>query len=310
MQFVSRVLVLPALALSLVSGAHAQTKVAVGYTAIADYVALYAAKEEGYFVKRGLHVEPTLVTLNSIIPQALLSNSLQVGLPTPSVFLQAADAGIDLVIIGGSSVTDPSTLKNFGVVVRTGGNIRNAQGFVGKKVGVPGLGAFLHVIFRQWLIQNGVDPKRVTYVEVGFPVMNDVLRAGTVDAVVSAAPIMMRIIGAGTGTLLPGYAESLPNGQSASFFATTREWAAKNLAIVKAFQNAIVEGAAFATANPDRASEYIAKYTKLPLEIVKTIPLPVLQPTVTDAQVAWWVEVMQKQDMLRTKIDVSKLVVR
>ncbi len=37
--------------------------------------------------------------------------------------------------------------------------IRTAQDFVGKKVGVPGIGAFLDVLFRQWLIQSGVDPK-------------------------------------------------------------------------------------------------------------------------------------------------------
>jgi NitT/TauT family transport system substrate-binding protein len=174
------------LAFGLISAARAnQSSSAI---AVADYVSLYAAKEEGFFAKRKLDVEPTLVTLNSTIPQALLSNSLQVGLPTPSVFLQAVDGGLDLVVIGGTSITDPSTLKNFGVVIRAGENIQKAQDFAGKKVGVPGIGAFLHVLFRQWLVQNGVDPKKVTYVEVSFPAMNDVLKGGTVDAVVSAAP--------------------------------------------------------------------------------------------------------------------------
>ncbi len=32
--------------------------------------------------------------------------------------------------------------------------------FVGKKVGVPGIGAFLDVLFRKWLIDGGVDPRR------------------------------------------------------------------------------------------------------------------------------------------------------
>ncbi len=310
MKLLLRILALACLAFGLVPAAQAQTKIAVGYTAVADYVSLYAAKEEGFFAKRRLDVEPILVTLNSTIPQALLSNSLQVGLPTPSVLLQAVDGGLDLVVIGGTSITDPSTLKNFGVVIRTGENIQKAQDFVGKKVGVPGIGAFLHVLFRQWLVQNGVDPKKVTYVEVSFPAMNDVLKGGTIDAVVSAAPFMLRIVGAGTGTLLPKYAEDLPSGQSVTFYAATRDWAAKNPAAVKAFQEAIAEGAVFAKTNPDKAREHIAKYTKLPMEIVKTITMPVVQPAVSDAQVVWWIGVMQKQDMLRTKIDVSKLVVR
>jgi NitT/TauT family transport system substrate-binding protein len=127
MKLLLRILALACLAFGLVPAAQAQTKIAVGYTAVADYVSLYAAKEEGFFAKRRLDVEPILVTLNSTIPQALLSNSLQVGLPTPSVLLQAVDGGLDLVVIGGTSITDPSTLKNFGVVIRTGENIQKAR---------------------------------------------------------------------------------------------------------------------------------------------------------------------------------------
>jgi NitT/TauT family transport system substrate-binding protein len=307
MKLLPRILALAGFAFGLASAAHAQTKIAVGYTAVADYVQLFAAKEEGFFAKRGLDVEPTLVTLNSTIPQALLANSLQVGLPTPSVFLQAVDGGLDLVILGGTTVTDPSTSKNFGVVVRTGENIKTAQDFVGKKVGVPGIGAFLHVLFRQWLIEKGVDPKKVTYIEVSFPQMNDVLKGGTVDAVVSAVPIMTRIVAAGNGYIIP-YADDLPAGQSVTFYAATREWASKNANAVKAFREAIAEGANFVKANPDKAHEYIAKYTKLPLEIVRTITLGVQAPVATEAQVKWWVTAMKQQDMLRTSVDTSKVI--
>jgi NitT/TauT family transport system substrate-binding protein len=63
--------------------AHAATAepIRVGFTATGDYFPLFIAKEEGYFAKRGLDVEPVLVPINSIIPQALLANSLEIGGP-------------------------------------------------------------------------------------------------------------------------------------------------------------------------------------------------------------------------------------
>ena len=37
-----------------------------------------------------------LIGINSNIPAAILSNSIQIGGPTSTVFLQAADGGLDL----------------------------------------------------------------------------------------------------------------------------------------------------------------------------------------------------------------------
>ena len=62
---------------------------------------------------------------------------------------------------------------------------------------VPGLGAFLHVTFRAYLKDNGVDYRKVTFVEAAFPQHTDLLRGGSVDAVVSADPFMSRITESG-----------------------------------------------------------------------------------------------------------------
>ena len=55
--------------------------------------------------------------------------------------------------------------------VRNGLTIKEPKDFVGKKVGAPGLNAFLHVLFVKWLVEKGVDPKSVNFVEVTFPTM-------------------------------------------------------------------------------------------------------------------------------------------
>ena len=43
---------------------------------------------------------------------------------------------------------------------------------------MPGIGAYLHVLFRKWLSEGRVDPAKVNYVEVTFPTQNDALHSG------------------------------------------------------------------------------------------------------------------------------------
>ena len=62
------------------------------------------AIDEGIFKKHGLEAEMVLIGINSNIPAAILSNSIQIGGPTSTVFLQAADGGLDLV----ASAAQPS----------------------------------------------------------------------------------------------------------------------------------------------------------------------------------------------------------
>ena len=67
-----------------------------------------------------------------------------------------------------------------GVLARTEESIHSAKDLIGKKVGVPGINGLLDVVFRQWLAKQGIDTKKLTYVEASFPQMSDMLRSGTV----------------------------------------------------------------------------------------------------------------------------------
>ena len=76
----------------------------------------------------------------------------------PSVYLQAVEGGLDPVVVAGAGLTS-KTITGLGLVARAGSGIKTAADCVGKKIGVPGLGAFLPVTFHAWLKQSGVDPK-------------------------------------------------------------------------------------------------------------------------------------------------------
>src|SRR3984885_703514 len=180
-----------AVAALLVAGpAQAQTKIQIGCTATSDCASAMVAVDEGIFKKHGLDAEMVLIGINSNIPAAILSNSIQIGGPTSTVFLQAADGGLDLVAIAGASIMNPTSNANIAAFVRNGITIREPRDFIGKKVGVPGLGAFLHVLFVKWLVEKGVDPKSVNFVEVTFPTMADIIKSGGGGAGVTGEPFV------------------------------------------------------------------------------------------------------------------------
>lgn len=298
-----------AIAATFSAPAQAQTKIIVAYTATIDVAPLFVATDKGFFQKRGLDVMPQLIQVNSLIPPALASDSVQIGMPTASTFLQAVDGGIDLTVVSGLNFTRQND-KNFGIIVRTGANIASAKDLAGKKMGVPGLNAFLHVLARDWLRTNGVDPKQVTYVETAFPQMNEIMKAGNVDAVVGAEPFQSRIIKAGTGTMLAYLSERLPPDLPIVFFASSRKWANANAAAAKAFKEGLKEGMDYTLAHVDEARQITAKWLRLPPEIVASVEMSKFNVDVKPEGLATWVKIMKTQDMMTRDLSVDKLVLR
>src|SRR5260370_13523028 len=58
---------------------QAQTKIQIGCTATSDCASAMVAVDEGIFKKHGLDAEMVLIGINSNIPAAILSNSIQIG---------------------------------------------------------------------------------------------------------------------------------------------------------------------------------------------------------------------------------------
>lgn len=295
------------LAVALASAsAEAATKVRVMYTAVAPYASVFIARDQGFFEKRGLDVELILAANGSVIVAGVVSGNVEIGTPTPTVFLQAVDSGLDQVAIAATNAM-PDASKS-GVLARTDSGIKTAKDLVGKKVGVPGLNGLLDVIFRRWLTSQGVDTKRVSYVETSFPQMSDLLKAGQVDAVVAVDPFYSRIIGQNTGYLVDDYTRDLPAGTIASVYSTTSKWANANPDAVKAFQEALVEAVAFSKTNDAATRDSIARYTKLPPPVVANLPVPNLVAKIGAQDLKFWIDVMKDRGMLTDSVDASKAV--
>lgn len=306
----NRRIAIAATALALLAGpALAQGKITVAHTASGDYASGFWAADKGLFKKRGLDVEFKLVPLNPQIPAAIQSGSMQVGGPTTTVLLQAVDGGLDHVAIAGSGLTKRN-FDSFGAMVRTDAAIAKAKDFEGKKVGAPGIGAFLHVLFSKWLIDNGVDIKKVTFVEVGFPQHLDVLKGGTVDAIVTGEPFTSRIAQAGVGKVVTHFTDNLTNDMPIIVYSATRAYAEANKDAMKKFAEAIAESteAVNNPANADEVRAVIGRFIPMPAPVLATLRLGTWKAEVTEAGLKDWIDTMKSQGLTQNPLDMKKII--
>lgn len=287
--------------------AQAPTRLNVGFTAINEYTGLFVAKEEGFFARRGLDVELTLIANNATLPAALISNSVQLGTPSVTTILQAIDGGIPLQFVCGAGVLSAAR-PSVGVVARSGSNFARPTDFEGKRIAVPGLNALFHVIFRQWLIAGGQNPRGVSFVEVPFAQMFDSLRGGQVEALVTADPARSRIIEANVGYAVGNMLDAIMDNALSGNFAATEGYIAAHRSQLTAFRASIDEGHAFAERDPEATLAHVAKYMRLSPEVLRSLPKPILRSRIDREQVEFWVRVATEQGMLRGRVSVDRLL--
>jgi NitT/TauT family transport system substrate-binding protein len=287
---------------------HAQTtRIQLGFTGAIDYLAAFVAKDQGFFSKRNLDVSLTYMPNGASIPPGLLGNSLQIGGIAVPVVLQAKAGGFPIKIVAGASVTTKQN-PNGWVVARANSNIKGPRDLTGKRIGVPAVGSYYHVLLRHWLEDNGVTAKAVTYVEVPFVRLGDVLKSGQIDAAALGQPYAGRIIASGTGYSVAAYTTHYPDDTLSNLYCATESWVRANPGVPAAFRSALDEAAAFISANPDKARESAVRYLKVTPDIVAKLPLANYRSAVTPAQLLAWNTIARRQALVQRDVDPASLL--
>ena len=295
--------VFAALAGSLPAWAQ-KTALNVGYIGVAELMPLIAAKEKGIFDKHGLDVTITRVQLASNVPSAIVAGNLQIGMGTGPMLLQTADAGLDLVAVGGiGRMTKQNPVAS--LIARSSLKASSAVDLKGRKIGVPGFNSMFHVIFQKWLLDHGVQRKEVTMIEAVFPQMGDQLKGGILDAVLVIEPFRSRILGSGIGIKVSDFvAEVNPNIVSAYWMAKG-DWATANAAAVGAFRDAYAEGIDWCLKNRSETQAMEVKILGAPAPSV-----PTYTAQVSAADFEQYARMGQELNLFRQAIDVNKLVAK
>lgn len=287
-----------AVQLSLIGFAGAQTKITIGVPPVPEFVLPMIAVEKGYFRDHGIEVTIRIIPGGQSMPAALQSDSLQVAAISTASLIQVTDSGLDLVIVSGGAIASVDD-TNYGIVAGTNSGIEKPEDFIGKKIGTPGLGSFFHIMAREWFRRKGVDWHKITFVESTFPQLADLLKARTVDAVLSTNPFLQRAAAPGIGAKVFHIAADLPDRLPPFVYASARGWADAHREAVTGFKLAMEKAIAFEESDLPVTLEIFGKYVKMPPDVLKALTINKVDTNVTPQQVQLWGDMMEKQDMLR-----------
>jgi NitT/TauT family transport system substrate-binding protein len=287
----------------------AQTSVTIGVPPVPEFVLPMIAVEKGYFKEHGIEATIRIIPGGQSMPAALQSNSLQIAALSTASLIQVTDSGLDLVIVSGGAIASVDD-TNYGIVAGANSAIEKPEDFVGKKIGTPGLGSFFHIMAREWFRRKGVDWRKITFVESSFPQLADLLKARTVDAVLSTNPFLQRAAAPGIGGKVFYIAADLPDRLPPFIYASSRAWADANRAAIAGFRFAMDKAIVFEESDLPATLEIFGKYVKMPPDVLKTLTINKLDTSVTSQQVQLWVDMMEKQDMLRNFKSTDRLFLK
>ncbi|HEY7675084.1 MAG TPA: ABC transporter substrate-binding protein [Burkholderiales bacterium] len=279
-----------------------QPKANIGYIGAADFTPLFVAKDKGMFDKHGLDATLTRIQIAPTVGPAIIAGNLQIGMGTVPILLHAAEGGLPLVAVAGASRMKKNN-PIAGLVGRSGLAIKGPGDLRGKKIGSPGLNSMLTEVLEKWLHDNRVPRDQVTLVEVVFPQQRDMLKSGTVDAVITIEPFRSRMISDGTGFKIADYVGEVNPDLVAVLWMARRDWADANPKAARAFKQAYAEAIEWCAKNPDESKKILAKYIGFASAV-----LPDYGVELKLSDLEFFEKMERELGKLRQPVDVSKLV--
>lgn len=229
----------------------------------------FVADELGWFEKAGLTADEVFVAGDSNAIRGLISGDALGGATALMVAMQAISEGAKIKIIGS---WQPRV--DYQILAHT--SLKNYQDLSGQSIATGSVGGLTQRIPEMIMEKHGINKSSATFISIGgHQARMKAVVAGKVQAAavgmlyaaqgVAAAPDEVHIIGS--------VAKEFP-GLGFTFLVVKEEDLAdpaRRLAIEKYVRLAIVDGARFIKANPEKAAEIMHKKTPdTPLDLIKS----------------------------------------
>lgn len=286
--------------------AQRMQKLRVAYIPIADSVGFYAAIEKGFFTDEGIKLDRTPMMGGAKNIEALLAGAVDLGHSAIMAGLVAVDKGFDIILIWGGMYAVSSKPTN-AVIVRKDSGINNARDLEGKAVAIGGLNSIDHIHAQVWLERRGVDPKKITFLEIPYPKMVHALISKSVAAINAVEPFMTIALRGPNKAIGYIHADTVSQMVVAGFWAK-REWVTSNADLVERFSNALRKGIRYINANPRYGKEVVTRFTRLKPELARVITYSELREKMEPESINYWVNMALQRGLIKKKMDVDRLI--
>lgn len=205
--------------------------------------------EQGLFAEQGIEVELTTVQSGAAGVAALQAGEIDIAYANPLTSLQAVDAGFDLRVLSGSSLSNETSNE---VIVAEGSGIETAADLDGATVALNALGGLAEILTAAWVAEQG-DGASVEFVAVPFADQVTSVESGAVESAEVGASQAAEAHEAGTVRSLGNPFFDGVGEIPTSFLVASGEWAEANPEAAEGFAAAMTATAASANdpANDD-----------------------------------------------------------
>ena len=284
------------------------TTLRVGVIPIADVAPLYLGIKQGFFEEQNLKIEPQLAEGGAAITPAVLSGDFQIGFSNTVSLLIAASKDLPVTIISqgvlGGKTEDEAWAD---LLVLKDGPIKEPKDLEGKTIAVNTLKNICEVTIRKSLSDMGVDDSTLKWAEVPFPDMNAALEANRVDGACVVEPFVSQGKAGKAKGIDPFYVNTAPDLTVATYF-TSKQYAAENPEVVKAFVSAMQKSLDYAQQNPDAVRDVLTEYTQIPPEAAANIKLPQWRQDITTDTVELLSKLSLEYGLIESEPDLNELI--
>jgi NitT/TauT family transport system substrate-binding protein len=300
-----------ALCLAFAPGLRASAQTAspavvrIGAAANETYAEVYYAQDMGFFHDAGMEVEITTMVSGAAIIAGVASGALDIGGAGLSAIANGHIHGLPIYLIAPGGVYSTASPTS-GLIVAKPSPIRKAADLSGKTIGVTTLRDAAQVSVMSWIDQNGGDSSKVQFTEIPASEMGAAVATGRIDAAFVPEPNFSqslkddRLLGRAYDGIAPRF---LTIG-----WLSSKAFLDKNADVAQKFSAVMRRTATWATKNPARSAEILAKYSKLPVEVIQATHRTTYSQTLDPALVQPVIDVSVKYKALPQVFPATDLI--
>jgi NitT/TauT family transport system substrate-binding protein len=278
----------------------APTNLRLAIIPVTNYTPLTVARDKGWFAEEGLNVTWSPVAQGAVAVEAVYGGSVEFG--GSSIFepMVARGNGLDIMLAVPGTRIRPTPPDNSALLVRAGDPINKAADLVGKKISAGLINSVNYVHMQWWLEKQGVDPKKVEFLEIPFPQMPDALFQNRLDAVWAVEPFLTFMMKSGKARILAlPYQDTMP-GMDITGYVAKESWLKANADVARRFKRVIERATDYLNQAPkEERDSWVAKFTGMKPEVAAAMTLP-------DFTTQWNVKSLQDNLDLAVKYKMAK----
>ena len=280
----------------------------IGLIPIADVAPVFLGQKKGFFKEQKITLDPQFAAGGAAITPAVISGDFDIGFSNTVSLLIAGSKGLPVQIISQGVLGDPDDSKVWeDLLVRKDGPIKQPKDLEGKTIAANTLNNICEVTINASLAKKGVDVSKLKYTEIPFPEMVGALQKKRVDAACVVEPFVSQGKAAGMVGIDPFYFNTAPNLTVATYFAS-KEYIAKNKAVVDRFVTAMKKSLEYAQAHPDEVRGVLTEYTEIPAAAAQKINLPSWKSELTTDTIEQLSKLSKQYGLIEKEPDLSQLI--